>query len=95
MKMDDPTTLAPPAVAGASPEVYQQIGHLIDWRQSREREAPTVRDVAEITGRIVIGEQSPGAIRGGAVEHRERSAVRTGRRRAGEFRRRIIGADLI
>ena len=28
MKMDDPTTLAPPAVAGASPEVYQQIGHL-------------------------------------------------------------------
>jgi len=28
MKMDDATTLAPPAVAGASPEVYQQIGHL-------------------------------------------------------------------
>ncbi|HEY2927778.1 protein phosphatase CheZ [Piscinibacter sp.] len=28
MKMDDATTLAAPAVAGASPEVYQQIGHL-------------------------------------------------------------------
>src|SRR5207247_6987389 len=28
MKMEDATTLAPPAAAGASPEVYQQIGHL-------------------------------------------------------------------
>jgi len=28
MKMDDATTLAPSAAAGASPEVYQQIGHL-------------------------------------------------------------------
>ena len=28
MKMDDPTTLAPPAVVGASPEVYQTIGHM-------------------------------------------------------------------
>jgi len=28
MKMDDATTLAPPAAVGASPEVYQQIGHL-------------------------------------------------------------------
>ena len=28
MKMDDSTTLAPPATVGASPEVYQTIGHM-------------------------------------------------------------------
>ncbi len=28
MKMEDSATLAPPAVQGASPEVYQQLGHL-------------------------------------------------------------------
>ncbi|WP_280152143.1 protein phosphatase CheZ [Piscinibacter sp. XHJ-5] len=28
MKMEDSTTLAPPAPVGASPEVYEQIGHL-------------------------------------------------------------------
>jgi len=28
MKMDDAATLAPPAAQGASPEVYQQLGHL-------------------------------------------------------------------
>jgi chemotaxis protein CheZ len=28
MKMEDATTLAPPAPVGASPEVYEQIGHL-------------------------------------------------------------------
>ncbi len=28
MQIDDPTKLAPPATMGASPEVYQQIGHL-------------------------------------------------------------------
>ena len=28
MKMDTPDTLAPPAIHGASPEVYQQLGHL-------------------------------------------------------------------
>ena len=28
MKMDDPTTLAPPAAVGASPEVYKTIGHM-------------------------------------------------------------------
>src|SRR5712691_3968504 len=28
MKMEDSATLAPPATQGASPEVYQQLGHL-------------------------------------------------------------------
>ena len=28
MKMDTPDTLAPPIIQGASPEVYQQLGHL-------------------------------------------------------------------
>jgi len=28
MKMDDSTTLAPPAAVGASPEVYQTLGHM-------------------------------------------------------------------
>jgi len=28
MRMDDAATLAPPAAQGASPEVYQQLGHL-------------------------------------------------------------------